>query len=226
MTRALSIGLARPSRLFENQTRSTKNNSNGNLVWICGHSDLVFMQWNHTKALFYCIGGLQQPCKNMSTEWRSIYATIHEWYSSEEDIKVDCRGRLPYINWRVEEGGSGVPRSGQHPAPASGQISPRKPPNVDNLLSWMSDLSEQGTPLTPLVKRDGGIANTFGRSQDALKNKKGLSSIFSCHQSSKNNPKTVVEWDTAISHFLAANSSLLPLWKPLFHACTFNGKKC
>jgi hypothetical protein len=63
--------------VWEPEKIHKQHDADGNRVWTCGHCELVFKQWNHTKALSHCIGGPNiQRCKKMSPEWRNVYATI------------------------------------------------------------------------------------------------------------------------------------------------------
>ncbi len=59
--------------VWEPETIHKEHDAVRNCVWTWGHYELVFKQWNHTKALSYCIGGANiQRCKKMSSEWRSV----------------------------------------------------------------------------------------------------------------------------------------------------------
>ena len=93
----------------------------------------------------------------------------------------------------------------------------RKSPNIGNCLTHMSDLSEQGTPVTVSTKRRrGDIVNVFDM-QNASKKHKSFHQSSLVTTSSKSNPTAVADSDTAISHFLAAKSLPFSLSEdPLF----------
>ncbi len=205
--------------VWEPEKIHKQHDADGNRVWTCGHCELVFKQWNHTKALSHCIGGPNiQRCKKMSPEWRSVYATIR----SDKNYKMVSKelaeaGLAASIEERervaMEFLGDATKRA-QSPL----QIYPRYSPNVGHCLTQMSDLSEQETPVTASTKRGGGgNVNIFGVSHNSSKKRKSYHQLSLVTSSSKNYPTAVTELDTAISHFLAANSLPFSLSEdPLF----------
>ena len=116
--------------------------------WTCGHCDLTFNQWNHTKALVQCIGGPNIAlCKKMSPAWRAVYQTIR----SEKVIQKQ-RAALAKHNQQLdlqEHENEALVLMGHQ---LNQMDPPSLPPSAASstlqhpLLPEMSDLSEHETP--------------------------------------------------------------------------------
>ena len=170
--------------------------SAGKEIWTCGHCNMVFKHHNHTKALSHCLGGPNiQRCKKMPVEWRNIYSTIR---GEKAKRKVQKESAAAGIIAEIEERERvamdflGVARTADQ---TGYQDSPLRPQSVQESLSTIS------------TKRGGDAAMHSFRSESAFaKKKKNYHQLTLVSNASNNMKNSVLELNTAIAHFLVANS--------------------
>ena len=172
------------------------HDSTGKEIWTCGHCNMVFKHHNHTKALSHCLGGPNiQRCKKMPVEWRNIYSTIR---GEKTKRKVQKESAAAGIIAEIEERERvameylGVARAAER---TGYQDSPLQPHSVQESLSTIS------------TKRGGDVAmHLFGSESASAKKKKNYHQMTLVTNASNNLKQSVFELNTAIAHFLVANS--------------------
>jgi hypothetical protein len=173
------------------------HDSTGKEIWTCGHCNMVFKHHNHTKALSHCLDGPNiQRCKKMPVEWRNIYSTIRG-EKTQKKVQKECAaaGIIAEIEERerVAMDFLGVARTAEQTAY---QESPLKPHSVQESLSSIS------------TKRGGGDVSMhlFGSESASAKKKKNYHQLTLVTNASNNLKQAAFELNTAIAHFLVANS--------------------
>ncbi len=174
------------------------HDSTGKEIWTCGHCKMVFKHHNHTKALSHCLGGPNiQCCKKMPEEWRNIYSTIRgEKNQKKKDKERAAVGIVAEIveRERVAMDFLGVAKTAEK---AAYQDSPLKPHSVQESLSSISTKRGAGGDISMYL---------FGSESTSAKKKKNYHQSTLVTSASNNLKQAASELNTAIAHFLIANS--------------------